>query len=225
MRAIFLLIFCFVSFLCEAKPSPLKAIIFNFDNVIATRDEELLIDFMENSCHISHEKAEELLHKLQEHQKKGGDEKSFWARYQSDYTVKFQDPFWRRQWSRAKSISIKEIPGMLHLVETLQKKGLLTPLFATVTEVDDWAEPIEKTGYYDYFHPLFLSHQMGLSKPDPKAYEHVLKGLALPADACLFIEDQLESVQAAKEAGMDAILFENLEQLKRELLKRADHAF
>lgn len=222
MRSLLVLLAVSFFYACHAaQPQPVQAIIFDFGNVIAKPDTALVIDFLATSSRVSREQAEEFLQNLWEHQKQGGNEKSFIAQHGSAYPWnRFKERFWRRQWSRAKAISIKEIPGMLDLVTALQQKGFITPLFSNVTSGKEWEESVHKAGYFDFFKPLFLSHKMGVSKPDPAAFEFVLKELALPAEGCLFVDDRLENVEAAKGLGIDVIQFVDRAQLIQALKTR-----
>lgn len=74
-----------------------------------------------------------------------------------------------------------------------------------------------KVGWYSYFDHLILSHEIGVLKPDKKIYEITLQKLGLPANECLFVDDQEKVLAPAKELGMDTILFQSLKQLKEEL--------
>jgi putative hydrolase of the HAD superfamily len=48
----------------------------------------------------------------------------------------------------------------------------------------------------------------GILKPDPRAYAAVTDALGLPADACVFVDDQPRNVAGALKAGMRAVQFE-----------------
>ena len=90
-----------------------------------------------------------------------------------------------------------------------------------LSNIDDrYAKLIRDFGFYEPFEPCLLSCEMGLRKPDPKVYELLLKTMDLPANEIVFIDDKADNVEAAKTTGIDAIVFESLEQLKDELLKR-----
>jgi HAD superfamily hydrolase (TIGR01549 family) len=52
---------------------------------------------------------------------------------------------------------------------------------------------------------IVLSGQTGLIKPDPAIYQYVLQRFNLDPAECVFIDDQLENVQAARNCGMHAI--------------------
>lgn len=69
-------------------------------------------------------------------------------------------------------------------------------------------------GLFDHF---FLSHEMGLLKPDPAYFHHVLYRLwASPAN-CIFIDDRPENVRAARNVGINALVFESIGKLKSDL--------
>lgn len=72
--------------------------------------------------------------------------------------------------------------------------------------------------------PLFdhcvLSNEVGLLKPDLAIYRHV-EGLTGQApEAHLFFDDRTDNVQAAREAGWQGVVFEGVEQCRRELVAR-----
>lgn len=56
------------------------------------------------------------------------------------------------------------------------------------------------------FERVFMSHEMGLRKPDPRVYRAVLDYLRLPAEQAVFVDDTPGHVQAASELGMAGIL-------------------
>ena len=204
---------------CYAETPQIKAIIFDFGGVIATKDSELIVDFVSKSLESSPEDAIALLKELHAHKESGGDDIDWWNDYLDslgyEYSLK---RLWLRQWDRVKSLSIKEIPGMLDLVQQLQEMGYRTPLFSNVSET--LAESVCKAGYYDYFDPLYLSYQMNFEKPDPQSYQIVLDDLQLDPEACLFIDDRPENVDAARKLGIDSVHFINPAQLIQEMKKR-----
>jgi putative hydrolase of the HAD superfamily len=48
----------------------------------------------------------------------------------------------------------------------------------------------------------------GILKPDPRAYEAVLEALALPASACVFVDDQMRNIRGAEAIGLPAVAFD-----------------
>lgn len=57
----------------------------------------------------------------------------------------------------------------------------------------------------DIFDKAFLSYEMGLFKPDPEIYNTVLEEIDLPAQKVLFIDDNLDNINSAKELGLQTI--------------------
>lgn len=45
-------------------------------------------------------------------------------------------------------------------------------------------------------------------KPDPRAFGFVTDGLGLPAEACVFVDDQKKNLRGAKEVGMPFVHFD-----------------
>lgn len=69
------------------------------------------------------------------------------------------------------------------------------------------------------FDEIVLSRQLGLAKPDPLAYETTALKLGLLPEECLFVDDREHHAEGAREAGMSAILFTDVKELKMELMK------
>jgi glucose-1-phosphatase len=74
-------------------------------------------------------------------------------------------------------------------------------------------------GWYDPFDILFLSHELGISKPSKEIYEHVIKELKTTPEEILFIDDREECLTIPRELGIKTILFKSPEQLKKELIE------
>ncbi|MCO5131975.1 MAG: HAD-IA family hydrolase [Xanthobacteraceae bacterium] len=48
----------------------------------------------------------------------------------------------------------------------------------------------------------------GILKPDPRAYQLCLDALKLPADQCVFVDDQRRNIEGADKAGMATVHFD-----------------
>lgn len=57
------------------------------------------------------------------------------------------------------------------------------------------------------FDRIAISAEIGTMKPEAAAYRAILAMLALPADACIFIDDQPANVVAAQAVGLHGIVF------------------
>ena len=67
------------------------------------------------------------------------------------------------------------------------------------------------------FQRYFLSYEMGLLKPDPAFFHHILQTLDAPAADCIFIDDRAENVAAALSVGITAFRFVSVGQLEKDL--------
>lgn len=61
------------------------------------------------------------------------------------------------------------------------------------------------TDFKKLFNEVFLSYKMGLWKPDYKIYQKVLEDINLKAEEVLFIDDNHDNIDAAKDLGINTI--------------------
>ena len=54
----------------------------------------------------------------------------------------------------------------------------------------------------ELFNHLYLSYEIGMHKPDPEIYRYVLQHDGLTASECLFVDDSLPNVKAARKLGI-----------------------
>ena len=54
------------------------------------------------------------------------------------------------------------------------------------------------------FEKVYLSHELGLRKPHPEVFTHILDDQGLKADETLFIDDSIQHVQGAVKTGLHA---------------------
>jgi HAD superfamily hydrolase (TIGR01509 family) len=67
------------------------------------------------------------------------------------------------------------------------------------------------------FDAILISAEEGIAKPDPAFFQRMIDRLGVPAQECFFIDDNMPNVEAARAAGMRAMLFEGAESVRREL--------
>lgn len=67
------------------------------------------------------------------------------------------------------------------------------------------------------FDTMLISAEQGLAKPDPLFFRQMIDKLGVKPSECFFIDDNAVNVEAAKAVGMQAVLFEGVEKLKRDL--------
>ncbi|HVW09809.1 MAG TPA: HAD family phosphatase [Bryobacteraceae bacterium] len=71
-----------------------------------------------------------------------------------------------------------------------------------------------------HFHALVLSHEIGAMKPSPRIYEQAVAAAGCRPEECFFTDDIAEYVEGARRYGIDAVQFQSVEQIERELRRR-----
>lgn len=69
------------------------------------------------------------------------------------------------------------------------------------------------------FRQMFSTIELGVSKKDPNAYQVVAEKINKQPSEILFIDDTLSNIEAAKQAGLNAVVYTNFEELKSYLEK------
>src|SRR6185437_6896169 len=95
-------------------------------------------------------------------------------------------------------------PQMFDLVECLKEAGY--NVFVLSNSIPPHAEVLRAKGWYDSFHRVLLSQDLGHNKPDKRIFEKALQKLNIKADETLFIDDRKENLVPARELGMNTLL-------------------
>jgi putative hydrolase of the HAD superfamily len=72
------------------------------------------------------------------------------------------------------------------------------------------------------FDQIFISAELKIYKPDPEIFQKVIESLDQDPAELLFIDDFTKNIEAAREAGINAIQFINREQALAELAEYLD---
>lgn len=112
----------------------------------------------------------------------------------------------------------KPVVGTMKLVQTLSNNYQLILLSDHIKE---WGEYIlDNNQEISIFEHQFFSYEYGKLKTDEGCFEYVLSELKINPEETIFIDDCQENIDMAKKSGISGVLFENAEQLKKELRKR-----
>lgn len=57
----------------------------------------------------------------------------------------------------------------------------------------------------DYYDQIYLSHELGMRKPDVSTFEMVLNKLNLNSEEVLFVDDSIQHIEGARAAGIHSI--------------------
>ncbi len=120
----------------------------------------------------------------------------------------------RRQFFAGDVLDTQLVDTIRHL-KTDYQTAVLSNAFSNLRQLleDEWR-------IADAFDHLVISAEVGLMKPDPRIYQHLLETTGEAAPATVFIDDSPVNIQAAHKCGIDAIRFTSPVQIMRELEKR-----
>ncbi|MBE9529075.1 MAG: HAD family phosphatase [Proteobacteria bacterium] len=111
-----------------------------------------------------------------------------------------------------------ERPEMKEIVAEL--RGNTRRLILSNTNAIHYSYIEEHFSWFKEFEASFLSFKLGIRKPDPAIFEAVIESTGLTPRSILYIDDIESHVMAAKEAGIEAVLFTTTDAL-RAVLKEA----
>lgn len=75
----------------------------------------------------------------------------------------------------------------------------------------------EKLTFEQHMSGLLYSFQVQQVKPEPEIFQTLLTRFGLTAETCVFMDDNLQNVEAAKRLGIHAIRFTTKEEAEKEL--------
>lgn len=115
-----------------------------------------------------------------------------------------------------------ENPPMLAWQQQLSARGVKTAILSNMG--DNIHESIvRKFNWLARFDVLVWSYELGIAKPDPAIYRHVLAELAVAPAEALFIDDKHANIEAALNLGIKAHLFSTPERLREDLIAQGLH--
>jgi putative hydrolase of the HAD superfamily len=101
--------------------------------------------------------------------------------------------------------------------QRLRSTGMKTSILSNMGDAVHAAIEQECTWVYS-FDVRVWSHEIGVVKPDPYIYRHMLKLLAVEPEEALFLDDNETNVLAARALGLHALKFSTMNQLREDLL-------
>ena len=79
----------------------------------------------------------------------------------------------------------------------------------------------ESLDFLDWFEGVVVSGAIGVAKPDPEIYVHLLETYVLAPETTLYIDDVFENVEGAKALGLFALQFVSPAKLRSDLTELA----
>lgn len=109
------------------------------------------------------------------------------------------------------------IKGAIELVPKLKQQGYKVGILANQSEetlnyLKEKYPPLFKV--FDFY---LWSCEHGMSKPDHRFFEKAIAAAQVPADQCLYVDDQDKFLEKAKGLGLHTLKFQSPEQFKQAL--------
>jgi len=117
-------------------------------------------------------------------------------------------------WREAFEFAYSPREEMFSLASKLKDKGYKTGILSNA-EMPSVRFFIQQG--YDMFDVKAFSCLVGTRKPEELIYRLILKRLQVEPEEAVFIDDNPSYVEGGRNVGINAILFDNLYQMKREL--------
>lgn len=95
---------------------------------------------------------------------------------------------------------------MLGLVDRVRAAGVVTAL-ATNQQSYRGGYMRANLPYGEHFDHQFHSFEVGLAKPDPAYFEHIVAALGIEPGEAVFVDDVFANVRGARAAGLHAVHF------------------
>ena len=146
------------------------------------------------------------------------DEGRSWPEAEAEAIARFPvyEPQIRAFRARWQEMVPHAIAGTVAILEKLAAAGV--PLFAITNFAGDtFRESRLRHPFFDHFHGIVVSGDLGLLKPDPAIYHRLAKDYGIDLHRCVFIDDLERNVAAARAVGMQALVFTNPEKLSTDL--------
>ncbi len=193
----------------------IESVIFDWGGVVIDDPVPGLMQYCAQALAVSKEDY------IKAHSKFAGDfeknlinEDTFWERICGELGV--SKPKVNSLWADAFEAVYVPKEDMFSLAARLRKNGYKTALLSNTEAV---AMQYFYQLQYDMFDVLVFSCAEGTRKPEKKIYELTIQKLGSQPGQSVFIDDKPEYINGAKEAGLNTILFENINQLKNALAK------
>jgi len=193
----------------------INAVIFDWGGVLIDDPAPVLFKYCANAFGVSEEQYIIAFDTcINDFQTGAVTEKQFWTNMAK--RLKVSMPKANSLWTEAFMAAYKPRQEMFSLASRMRKAGCKTAILSNTEK--PVVEIINKQKY-DSFDITVLSCLEGTAKPGRKIYDLTLNRLGIPARQALFIDDKQENIDGAKQAGLQTILFKDVNQLKRDLAR------
>lgn len=107
-------------------------------------------------------------------------------------------------------------PEMIDLIDELRAAGVIVAILTNGT--DTVPAELDALGVTPHLDAIFNTAEIGFSKPDPRAFEHVCVALGVDPAAVFFTDDSVSKLAGAIKLGMTAEHFISVPSLRLQLV-------
>jgi HAD superfamily hydrolase (TIGR01509 family) len=111
---------------------------------------------------------------------------------------------------------LKPINETVSILKDLKEKGYNLYYLSNFHDIA-FKKMKEKYNFFNLFDGGVVSYEDKLLKPDERIYKAILNRYSLVPEESIFIDDTKVNVDAAKEAKIEGLVFENTNKLKEDL--------
>lgn len=162
-----------------------------------------------------HRLANAISNFIEDFQKGAIAEDTFWERVCAELNA--PTPTAPSLWADGFKAAYAPRQDMFSLAARLHQQGCKTAVLSN-TEAPAMQHFLDLR--YDMFDVPVFSCIEGVRKPERRIYEIAVERLGSPPDRVVFIDDDPKYTDAAKQAGLNTILFRSIGRLKKELARR-----
>lgn len=101
-------------------------------------------------------------------------------------------------------------PEALAAIDAARHAGCKLAILSNELDLFYGSEFREQLAFLTDFDVIVDATYTRILKPDPRAYQHCLDKLGLPAANCVFVDDQLRNIRGAEAAGLRSVHFDVL---------------
>ncbi len=106
------------------------------------------------------------------------------------------------------------------LVEFIKNVKKEYPVYLLSNAIDTFLKTIiYKNNLDNLYVKAFISSEIGLAKPDVEYFRYCLSAIGASPEECVMIDDNPANIAAARNAGIDGILFRDNESFYKEFKK------
>jgi epoxide hydrolase-like predicted phosphatase len=193
----------------------IKAIIFDFDGSIVTRNREIYKKYR-----IKHSIEAGVLEKLLDEYGHGANLAEYETIFEFYEKTKPSINLAAEELNNILfevNSTVRVRPEMIDYIRELKKKYKTAILSNYNSQLENLIKNIFKI--YHLFDVVVNSYDLKISKPNPAIYLHTLEKLNVKPEEAVFIDDKERNTKAAEALGIKSIVFYDFEQFKKDLNK------